>query len=141
MNGKRKETVVSLLRGGALGGVLECLAALVGSSRGGAEGALYWAQSAGILMGVIGVWLLVRRLVKAEGPQIYRPGRTWLELEYEGQAAYKENEKALRESGGESHRMPRPRRSGATLWTDVGVLLSSLLPMLVSLFLRDCLVS
>jgi len=134
MSDKRKETVAGMLMGIALGGALECLAALVGSFRGGAEGALYWAQITGMLMGVIGVWLLVRRLIKAEGPQIYRPGRTWLEMEYEVQDAHKEDEKTLRESNGETHRMPRLRRSGATLWMDVGVLLSALLPMLVSLF-------
>lgn len=135
MRDKRKEAVAGMLMGIALGGALECLAALVGSFRGGAEGALYWAQITGMLMGVIGVWLLVRRLIKAEGPQIYRPGRTWLEMEYEVQDAHKEDEKALRESGGASHLMPRPHRSGATLWMDIGVLLSAVLPMLIPLFL------
>ena len=136
-----------LLTGFTVGVVIEGLAwhvgravargilGLTGCIPGSEVVALRWAQAAGLLIGVIGVWLLARRLAKAEGPQIYRPGRTWLEMEYEVQDTHKENEKTLRESDGEEHRMPRPHSGGATLWMDIGLLLSALLPAGVTMLL------
>ena len=135
MRDKRKAAASGLLLGLAVGGMFECLVALAGSAFSNSKDALYWAQIAGMLIGVIGVWLLARRLIKTDGPQIYRPGRTWLEMEYEVQDDHKKNERMLRESDGEDHRTPRQYKSGATLWMDAGILLSAALPLLAKLVL------
>ncbi len=112
MRDKRKAAASGLLLGLAVGGMFECLVALAGSAFSNSKDALYWAQIAGMLIGVIGVWLLARRLIKTDGPQIYRPGRTWLETEYEVQDDHKKNERMLRESDGEDHRDRKDVRPG-----------------------------
>ena len=130
MRDKAKDIVIGLLTGIAVGAAAEGLAGLAGSVRGGAEGALHWAKIVGLLLGVVGIWLVFRRVLRAEGPAIYRPGRTALELENEVREESRRYEKTMRESDGEEHRMPR-RRSGTTLWMDVGLVISGLLPVLL----------
>ena len=122
-----------LLAGFAAGIVIEGLAALAGGVRGGAAGALRWAQLAGFVIGAAGAWLLLRQIGRKDAPVIYRPGRTAIEAEYEIRDENRRYEQSLRESGGEEHRMPRRGIDNAVVWVDIGVLLAALVPVCISL--------
>lgn len=122
--------VTGLLAGFLIGGVIEGAAALAGGIRGGMADALLWAQVAGIVVGIIGVCLLLR---DTSGRRAFlRPGRSALEMEYEVQDENRYYEKAMREAGGEAHRMPRWGSVSRTA-VDIGILLAALTPMCISL--------
>ena len=121
------------LSGFIVGLVIEGVAAFAGSVRGGAEGALHWAQIAGILLGVVGAWMVTRRLAKSESPVVYRPGRTLMEMEYEVRDENRHYEQDLASSEGEAHRMPKRGVTGGFLWIGIGALLAALVPMFIKL--------
>lgn len=128
-----KNILTGLLAGFAVGIVIEGVAAFAGSVHGGAEGALRWAQAAGLVVAVISVWLLMREFSASGGRRPFiRPGRTRLEMEYEVQDENRRYEQNLRESGGEAHRMPRWGNL-SLIALDIGVLLSALVPMCITL--------
>ena len=121
------------LSGFVVGLVIEGAAAFAGSVRGGPEGALRWAQIAGILLGVVGAWMVTRRLAKSESPIVYRPGRTQMEMEYEVRDENRRYEQDLASSEGEAHRMPKRGVTGGFLWIGIGMVLAALVPMFVEL--------
>ena len=125
--------LTGFLSGLLIGAAAEGIAAFAGGVRGGAEIALQWAQIAGILLAVVGVWMVARRFARSEGPVIYRPGRTRLEMEYEVRDENRRYEQALSAAEGEAHRMPRRGISGGFLWTGIGMVLAGLIPMCISL--------
>ena len=137
MNGTKQSglggILAGIVTGAAIGLVIEGAAAFAGSVHGGTEGALRWAQTAGMPAGVVGAWMVTRRLAKSESPIVYRPGRTRLEMEYEVRDENRRYEQALAASEGEAHRMPKRGVTGGFLWIGIGMVLSALVPMCVRL--------
>lgn len=125
--------LAGIVTGAAIGLVVEGVAAFAGSVHSGPAGALRWAQIVGMLAGVVGAWMVTRRLAKSESPIVYRPGRTRLEMEYEVRDENRRYEQALAASEGETHRMPQRGVSGGFLWMGIGMVLSALVPMFVKL--------
>ena len=125
--------IAGLAAGFVIGIVAEGVAAFAGSIHGGAAGALRWVQLAGVVMAMVGVWLLLRRLGRRDAPVIYRPGRTPLEMEYEVCEENHRYEHQLAAADGQEHRMPRRGVDSVTVWICIGAVLAAVIPLCIAL--------